>query len=57
MDNDQTPVVKSRYRWLVLTSVIIISFVGVFLSITILVLSQTNLDVAQVIALLAGQNH
>ena len=57
MDNDQTPVVKSRYRWLVLTSLIVISFLGVFLSITILVLSQTDLDVAQVIALLAGQNH
>ncbi|MCJ7658146.1 MAG: hypothetical protein MUO67_03240 [Anaerolineales bacterium] len=56
IDNHPAPVTRSRYQWLMQTIAIIISFMGLFASITLFVWSQVDLDITQVIALLVGQN-
>jgi hypothetical protein len=56
IDNHPAPVTRSRYQWLFKTIAIIISFMGLFASITLFVWSQVDLDITQVIALLVGQN-
>lgn len=56
MDAGSVQEANKRTRWLVQASVIVLSFLGILVSILLLVWSQVDLEISQVLALLAGQN-